>query len=328
MTTVRTAERRRDQAGEPLALYVHWPFCLSKCPYCDFNSHVREQIDQTRWRKALLAEIDHYAAIAPGRRLTSIFFGGGTPSLMPPETASAIIAHACKHWQAEAGLEITLEANPTSVETERLAHFRDAGINRISIGVQALDDKALAFLGRQHSHAQALAAIDAAATLFDSYSFDLIYARPGQTPQAWEQELARAVELARDHLSLYQLTIEPGTAFHTRFQRGQFTLPDEDTAATLFEITQIRLAAAGLPLMRSPTTPPPVVNAGTTWSIGVMASMSASDRAPMGACASMASPPPPNNSARPRPGWRRWNARVTAQSAAKACPPTVGSKKR
>lgn len=247
MTTVRTAERRRDQAGEPLALYVHWPFCLSKCPYCDFNSHVREQIDQTRWRKALLAEIDHYAAIAPGRRLTSIFFGGGTPSLMPPETASAIIAHACKHWQAEAGLEITLEANPTSVETERLAHFRDAGINRISIGVQALDDKALAFLGRQHSHAQALAAIDAAATLFDSYSFDLIYARPGQTPQAWEQELARAVELARDHLSLYQLTIEPGTAFHTRFQRGQFTLPDEDTAATLFEITQIRLAAAGLP---------------------------------------------------------------------------------
>jgi putative oxygen-independent coproporphyrinogen III oxidase len=228
-------------------LYVHWPFCLSKCPYCDFNSHVRERVDEARWRRALLGELERAADAAPGRRLDSIFFGGGTPSLMPPDLAGAVIARARDVWRAADAIEITLEANPGAAEAARFAAFRDAGINRVSIGVQALDDAALAFLGRKHKAAEAIAAVARARTLFGRVSFDLIYARPGQTVLAWRRELAAALALADEHVSLYQLTIEPGTAFHTAHARGDFALPDEALAADLFEETQAALAAAGMP---------------------------------------------------------------------------------
>ncbi len=236
------------QPGE-FALYVHWPFCLSKCPYCDFNSHVRESIDHGHWREALLRELDHAAAVeAPGfGPLTSIFFGGGTPSLMAPETAAAVIDRAAARFGLAPDVEITLEANPTSVEAGRLAEFRAAGVNRVSLGVQALDDDALSALGRTHGAAEALDAVRLAARLFDRYSFDLIYARPGQTVAAWEAELQRALAEARDHLSLYQLTIEPGTAFHTLHGRGELDIPDEKESATLYEITQNIMYDAGLP---------------------------------------------------------------------------------
>ena len=227
-------------------LYVHWPFCLKKCPYCDFNSHVRERIDQARWRDALLRELDHYAALMPGRMVTSIFFGGGTPSLMAPETAGAVIERAARNWRLAPEIEITLEANPTSVEAGRFAGFRAAGINRVSLGIQSLDDAALKFLGRAHSAGEARAAIELAARSFDRYSFDLIYARPEQSLEAWAAELESALVLAGDHLSVYQLTIEPGTAFHTAYARGDFALPDDDLAGALYELTQERLAAAGL----------------------------------------------------------------------------------
>ena len=231
------------------ALYVHWPFCLSKCPYCDFNSHVRETIDHARWRAALLREIDHAAAHeAPGLGpLTSVFFGGGTPSLMAPATAAAVIDRAAERWGLAADAEITLEANPTSVEAGRLADFRAAGVNRVSLGVQALDDGSLKALGRTHGAGEALDAVRIAARLFDRFSFDLIYARPGQTAASWTDELRRALAEAGDHLSLYQLTIEPGTAFHTLFNRGELAMPDEETAATLYETTQIITEKAGLP---------------------------------------------------------------------------------
>ena len=235
--------------GAGFAVYVHWPFCLSKCPYCDFNSHVRESVDHERWRAALIREIDHAAEIeAPNAGpATSIFFGGGTPSLMQPATAEAVIARVADRWGLAADVEITLEANPTSVEAAKLADFRAAGINRVSLGVQALDDESLRALGRQHDAAGALQAVRTAARLFDRYSFDLIYARPGQTAAAWREELDRALAEAGDHLSLYQLTIEPGTAFHTMHRRGELTVPDEDSAATLYEITQDVMAANGMP---------------------------------------------------------------------------------
>ncbi|MFO1062097.1 MAG: radical SAM family heme chaperone HemW [Dongiaceae bacterium] len=229
------------------ALYVHWPFCLAKCPYCDFNSHVRDAIDQPRWRAALLAELDHYAAETPGRRLDSIFFGGGTPSLMDPETVAAVIARATRHWPAAAGLEATLEANPTSVEAGRFAAYGAAGVNRVSLGVQALDDRALARLGRRHSAAEARAAIAVAQRHFARSSFDLIYARPGQDLAGWLAELDEALDLAAEHLSLYQLTIEPGTVFEGAARRGELVLPGEDDAALLYEATQERLERAGLP---------------------------------------------------------------------------------
>jgi len=231
------------------AVYVHWPFCLSKCPYCDFNSHVRESVDHDRWRAALIREIDHAAeAEAPNAGpATSIFFGGGTPSLMEPATAEAIIDWVADRWGLAAGAEITLEANPTSVEAAKLADFRAAGINRVSLGVQALDDESLRALGRQHDVAGALQAVRSARKLFDRYSFDLIYARPGQTAAAWREELGRAMAEAGDHLSLYQLTIEPGTAFHTLHRRGELAVPDEDSAATLYEITQDMMTANGMP---------------------------------------------------------------------------------
>jgi len=228
-------------------LYLHWPFCRSKCPYCDFNSHVRERIDQGRWRQALLAELDHYAAATAGRRLASIFFGGGTPSLMEPATAAALIERAARHWSVAPELEITLEANPTSVEAANFAALAAAGVNRLSLGIQALEDPALRFLGRGHSASEAVGALDLARRHFPRFSFDLIYARPGQTEADWAAELERALALAGEHLSVYQLTIEENTAFASAWRRGDFTLPPEETAARLYEITQARLAAAGLP---------------------------------------------------------------------------------
>ncbi len=235
--------------GRGFGLYVHWPFCLAKCPYCDFNSHVREGVDHAAWRDALLAEMNHaWGSESPGPGpLTSIFFGGGTPSLMEPATVAAIIGRAGEVWGLAPGAEITLEANPTSVEAGRLAGFRDAGVNRVSLGVQALDDRALVALGRKHGADEALAAVRLAARLFDRYSFDLIYARPDQTVTAWRDELKRAIGEAGDHLSVYQLTIEPGTAFHTMHARGALATPGEDDAAALYEVTQDILADAGLP---------------------------------------------------------------------------------
>jgi oxygen-independent coproporphyrinogen-3 oxidase len=231
----------------PLGVYIHWPFCRSKCPYCDFNSHVQEGVDQRRWRHALLAELEHAATEAPGRRVETIFFGGGTPSLMEPATAAAVIARVKNLWHVADDVEITLEANPTSVEAARFAELAAAGVNRLSLGVQALDAQALHFLGREHSVDQALAAIETARRSFKRYSFDLISARPGQTPETWRGELERALALAGEHLSLYQLTIERGTRFFTEHARGRFSLPDEEAAAEMFEFTQERLAAAGLP---------------------------------------------------------------------------------
>ncbi len=231
----------------PLGVYVHWPFCKSKCPYCDFNSHVRDGVEQARWRKALLVELEHAAREAPGRRVETMFFGGGTPSLMEPETVGAIISRTRELWDSAPDVEITLEANPTSVEAARFAALAEAGVNRVSLGVQALDPADLRFLGREHSTDEALSALDTARRQFARYSFDLIYARPGQTPEAWAEELERALGLAGEHLSLYQLTIERGTRFFTDHARGAFTLPGEDEAAAMFELTQSRLAAAGLP---------------------------------------------------------------------------------
>ncbi len=231
----------------PLAIYIHWPFCRSKCPYCDFNSHVRERIDASAWTNALLADLDRQAELATDHQVVSIFFGGGTPSLMPPETAAALIERVKRHWPTARDLEITLEANPNSAEAERFAGFAAAGVNRLSLGVQALDPAALKFLGRAHDRTEALEAIRLSRELFPRRSFDLIYARPGQSVAAWRDELDEALALAGEHLSLYELTIEPGTAFHTRAAKGELVTPDEETAAALFELTQERLAAHGMP---------------------------------------------------------------------------------
>jgi oxygen-independent coproporphyrinogen-3 oxidase len=231
----------------PLGVYVHWPFCKSKCPYCDFNSHVRDGVEQARWRAALLRELEHAAREAPDRRVETMFFGGGTPSLMEPETVAALIARTRALWDSAPGIEITLEANPTSVEASRFAALAEAGVNRVSLGVQALDPAALKFLGREHSTDEALEALATARRHFARHSFDLIYARPGQTPEAWAEELERALTLAGEHLSLYQLTIERGTRFFTDHARGTFVLPDEEASAAMFEHTQARLEQAGLP---------------------------------------------------------------------------------
>ncbi len=231
----------------PLGVYVHWPFCKSKCPYCDFNSHVRDGVEQARWRAALLRELEHAAREAPDRRVETMFFGGGTPSLMEPETVAALIARTRDLWDSASEIEITLEANPTSVEASRFAALAEAGVNRVSLGVQALDASSLKFLGREHSTEEALDALATARRHFARHSFDLIYARPGQTPEAWAEELERALALAGEHLSLYQLTIERGTRFFTDHARGTFVLPDEETSAAMFEQTQARLERAGLP---------------------------------------------------------------------------------
>lgn len=235
------------EGHSPLALYVHWPFCVSKCPYCDFNSHVRESVDQAQWRDALLKDMAHEAALTTGRPLASIFFGGGTPSLMPPETVAALIAAAERHWRFAPDIEITLEANPSSVEAARFADIARAGVNRVSLGLQALDDSALAFLGRAHSLSEGLAALDVAQSVFARTSFDLIYARPGQSPEDWEAELCRALGFGTGHLSLYQLTIEPGTRFAALTAKGELPETDPDRAADLFELTRTLTARAGLP---------------------------------------------------------------------------------
>ena len=229
------------------ALYIHWPFCLSKCPYCDFNSHVRETVDEARWRKALLRELDSVAALSPDRRIESVFFGGGTPSLMAPATVGALLDRVAEHWSVAGDVEITLEANPTSVERERLADIRAAGVNRVSLGVQALDDASLQFLGRGHNVEEALDAVRTAAKLFDRFSFDLIYGRPEQTAAEWTGELRQALNHVRDHLSVYQLTLEPGTPFHALWRRGKLDPLDEESAAGLYEATQEVLEATGLP---------------------------------------------------------------------------------
>ena len=229
-----------------LALYIHWPFCVAKCPYCDFNSHVRAEIDQARWQAALLADLAYEAARTSGP-LGSIFFGGGTPSLMPPATVAALIAAAEAAWGFAPGIEITLEANPSSVEAARFADLAAAGVNRVSLGLQALDDAALRFLGRAHDLAEGLAALDTAQRAFARVSFDLIYARPGQSLAAWVAELAGALRFGTEHLSLYQLTIEPGTRFATEAAAGRLHLPGEEEAARLFEATRAVTAAAGLP---------------------------------------------------------------------------------
>lgn len=231
----------------PLALYVHWPFCVSKCPYCDFNSHVRAAVDQDAWATAMLADLAYEAALLPGRTLGSIFFGGGTPSLMPPATVAAIINAATQHWRPEPDIEITLEANPSSVEAARFADLAAAGVNRVSLGLQALDDHALHFLGRAHNVGEGLATLDTAQANFARVSFDLIYARPDQSDDAWAAELDRALSFGTEHMSLYQLTIEPGTRFATLAQQGKLTPLDDERAATLFETTRATMAARGLP---------------------------------------------------------------------------------
>jgi oxygen-independent coproporphyrinogen-3 oxidase len=231
---------------EPLALYIHWPFCAAKCPYCDFNSHVRERVDTGRFAEALRRELAHEAQALGRRPLASLFFGGGTPSLMEPADVAALIADARAAFDAPEDLEVTLEANPTSVERGRLAAFGQAGVNRVSLGIQALDEAALRFLGRRHDAAEAIAALEAARAIFPRISFDLIYARPGQSEAAWRAELRTALALAHDHLSLYQLTIEPGTVFATRHARGEFALPDPDDAALLYEATAEEAARFGL----------------------------------------------------------------------------------
>ncbi|MCB1652092.1 MAG: coproporphyrinogen III oxidase [Alphaproteobacteria bacterium] len=230
-----------------MGLYFHWPFCLSKCPYCDFNTHIRENVDRQRWLDAYKCAMDFYAEKLPHRIISSIFFGGGTPSLMPPQTIGEIIAHAQKLWPQVNDLEVTLEANPTSVEAEKFAAFADAGVNRVSIGVQALNDNDLKFLGRQHDVKAARRAIDIACKNFPRYSFDLIYARPGQTLESWKNELDEAFDLSGGHLSLYQLTIERNTPFYFAHAQKRFAMPEEDLAADFYHLTQEATSKAGLP---------------------------------------------------------------------------------
>ncbi|MCY4609860.1 MAG: radical SAM family heme chaperone HemW [bacterium] len=228
-------------------VYVHWPFCQSKCPYCDFNSHVRAAIDEASWCRALTREIAFMASLTRAHEVTSIFFGGGTPSLMGPATVEAVLCAIAGHWTAGADVEVTLEANPGSSDASRFACYRSAGINRISIGVQALDDSALRALGRRHDVADARAAISAGRRIFDRLSFDLIYGRSGQTIPAWRDELAGALTLGADHLSLYQLTIEPGTRFATLAACGDLILPPADARADMRDVTQDLTLEAGLP---------------------------------------------------------------------------------
>jgi len=234
-------------ASRDLAIYIHWPFCLSKCPYCDFNSHVAETVDHRIWRDALHADLSHYAEQLPDRNIVSIFFGGGTPSLMAPATSAALIESIGHHWSLADDVEITLEANPTSVEAGRFDDFRAAGINRLSIGVQSLNNEALKFLGRDHDQAQAVDAVALAASIFPRTSFDLIYARPNQTVAEWEKELTEALAMEAGHLSLYQLTIERGTPFYAAHQRGDFQIPADEVGSELYEVTQELCERRGVP---------------------------------------------------------------------------------
>jgi len=248
---VSTPDTRANTERTPpndFAVYIHWPFCLAKCPYCDFNSHVRTGgYDEARFLRAYLSDIAATAARVPGRTVSTIFFGGGTPSLMQPASVGALLDAVGRHWTIAPNAEITLEANPTSVEAARFRGFRDAGVNRVSLGVQALDDDALQTLGRRHSVEEALAAVALARKTFPRLSFDLIYARPGQSVEAWQAELLRALEHADDHLSLYQLTIEPDTPFAALHRAGKMRVPDEASARSLYDLTQDICTAAGLP---------------------------------------------------------------------------------
>ncbi len=241
-------EAKAPPSLRSLALYVHWPFCVTKCPYCDFNSHVRPGIDPADWEAAYRAELAHEAAATPGHALVSVFFGGGTPSLMPPALVGRLLEDAARLWPLAPDLEVTLEANPSSVEAARFAALAAAGVNRVSLGLQALDDAALRLLGRPHDLAEGLAALDLAQRSFPRVSIDLIHSRPGQTPEAWEAELARALGFGTGHLSAYQLTIEPGTRFAALHARGQLKLPDEEAGVRMLEQTEALCAAAGLRL--------------------------------------------------------------------------------
>ncbi len=237
-----------DWENAGFGLYIHWPFCQAKCPYCDFNSHVAEKIDQWTWAKAYLSEIERVGAETRGRILRSVFFGGGTPSMMDPEIVDAILSKVRATWGLANDIEITLEANPTSVEAGRFAGYRQAGVNRVSMGVQALNDPDLKALGRLHSVKEGYQAFDISRNVFDRVSFDLIYARQNQTLEAWQQELRQALSLAIDHVSLYQLTIESGTAFGDRYAAGKLRgLPEDDAAADMYEATQIICDDAGYP---------------------------------------------------------------------------------
>lgn len=241
-------EHMADGGKQGFGIYIHWPFCASLCPYCDFNAHVRDEIDHQRWAQAYRRELATIAAYTGNRRVTSIFFGGGTPSLMHPSTTQAILDAIHANWPVADNAEITMEANPTSVETGKFIDFRAAGVNRLSLGIQALSDNDLAFLGRTHSRDQALHALAIANDHFPRVNFDLIYARPDQRVQDWEAELLRALSLAqKGHLSLYQLTIERGTQFATRFRRGEFDIPDSDDGADFYDVTQTVCEAAGMP---------------------------------------------------------------------------------
>lgn len=242
-----SGESAHDAASAPrtIALYVHWPFCRHLCPYCDFNVHIRENVDHDAWRRALLAELDHFAALVPDRKLTSVFFGGGTPSLMHPDTVEAILSRACDRWQKDPAFEVSLEANPE--DQEAFSAFASTGVTRLSLGVQSLVDDDLRFLGRRHDARRAIAAVEDALSLFRETSIDLIYARPRQTRGDWQEELRHAIGLGTTHLSLYQLTIEPRTTFHTALRRGALVMPGDDRAASLYECAQDLLAEAGLP---------------------------------------------------------------------------------
>ncbi len=243
----RVNRPQTNTKSPPLALYVHWPFCVSKCPYCDFNSHVRDQVDIERWREALLIDMAHEATLTGGRPLSSIFFGGGTPSLMPPALVADLLDAAQQHWGFTPDVEITLEANPNSVEVDRFADLAKVGINRVSLGVQSLESEALVFLGRAHDATEATRAIEVAQRHFGRVSFDLIYALPDQSTAQWQKQLEAALAFGTDHLSLYQLTIEPGTRFETLVRQGKFTPADADHAADLYDVTRHLTSAAGLP---------------------------------------------------------------------------------
>jgi oxygen-independent coproporphyrinogen-3 oxidase len=235
--------------NSPLALYVHWPYCLAKCPYCDFNSHVSDTVDHEQWRKAYEADLKAHKEKLGARRITSIFFGGGTPSLMQPQTIAHVINTAQELWHFDNNIEITMEANPTSIEAQKFQDFKEAGINRVSVGVQSLIDTDLKALGREHNATEAMQAVDIAQNTFNRFSFDLIYTREGQELKDWEKELKQALPMAQGgHISLYQLTIEPGTKFKTLFDSGRLILPDDDTSAAFYELTRDMMGDAGLPM--------------------------------------------------------------------------------
>ncbi len=242
-----TPVNNADWQNGGFGIYVHWPFCAAKCPYCDFNSHVRREVDQDRWRVSLIRALETEGARTKERTVDTVFFGGGTPSLMPPETVAAVVETIQQVWKLAPNAEITLEANPTSVEAGRFRGYAAAGVNRVSMGVQALNDPDLKALGRMHSVAEARAAFDVARGVFDRVSFDLIYARMGQTPEMWRAELTEALAMAVDHLSLYQLTIEQGTRFADLYRLGKLKVPADDSAAAMYDVTQEVCDAAGMP---------------------------------------------------------------------------------